>query len=92
MLLDNEIQIGPAEWNMWLNNPVTIQFMEALGRERREWADRLVEGLTLKPGTEVVETAKTVGIIYGLDVGLEGVGEALRIQWQEAEKRKEEKR
>lgn len=89
MLLDREIQIGPAEWDLWLRHPVTEAFMTALQYEREEWVQRLSLGDTLAGDRSVELTARAVGAIYGLDVALSGMSEVLTEQWKEAQERKE---
>lgn len=87
MLVNTIMDIHPASWEAWKNDPVTREVMKALRVELAEWETPLREGDTLlHPGREVVQTAKAVGVIYGLDCILIGVEEALRMQWEEAKK------
>jgi hypothetical protein len=84
-MLFTPIQISPAAWLSWKNNPETREIMSVLAAEREEWVKRLTEGDTLIPGQEVIDTAKAVGIIYGLDCLLIGIEEVLKRQWEEKE-------
>ena len=79
----NRIPIDAASWLSWKKDRTTQIILAALVAERDEWAARLLEGETLIPGREAVETAKSVGIIYGLDCTLIGVEETLKRQWEE---------
>jgi len=82
-MLYTGIKISPSDWLAWKKDRITQEIILALVAERLEWVNRLVEGETLSPGREGVETAKAVGIIYGLDCLLEGVEETLKRQWEE---------
>jgi len=89
-ILEKEIQITPSEWQTWLSNPVTQEYMAALKAERRDWEQMQSQGDLLKGGMATIEEyAKSVGVIYGLDTALEGVGEILGEQWRESMARKE---
>jgi hypothetical protein len=89
-IFDKEILISPGEWQSWLNHPITQEFMSAIKRERDDWSRMQAQGELLKEGMGTIEWyAKSVGIIYGLEYSLEGVGEALNEQWREAAERKE---
>lgn len=93
-IFDKEILISPAEWHSWLNHPVTQEFMSAIRRERDDWSEQQNFGdiLTDAPEKSLTWYARSVGIIYGLDQALAGVGEALLVQWDQARIRKEESR
>ena len=79
----NSIPVDAADWLSWKKDRTTQIILAALSAERDEWAARLLEGETLIPGREAVETAKSVGIIYGLDCILIGLEETLKRQWEE---------
>ncbi len=79
----NQIPVDPTSWLSWKKDRTTQILLAALSAERDEWAARLLEGETLIPGREGVETAKSVGIIYGLDCILIGLEETLKRQWEE---------
>jgi len=89
MMLYGRIELNATEWLDWKKNYVTKSILDALTIERDEWAARLIDGQTLIPGREGIETAKAIGIIQGLDCFLFGVEELLRNQWDE-EKGKED--
>ena len=82
-MLYGNLEISPEEWLDWKKGFVTQAVFAALTAERNEHADRLVSGETLIQGRTVAETAKTVGIIYGLDCILVGLDELLRERWTE---------
>ncbi len=65
---------------------MTLEVLKAAQAERQEWVSRLVEGDTL---VSLADTGKAVGTIYGLDCLLEGIEQLLRLQWAQAEERKE---
>ena len=83
MILFGPISLSPSDWLDWKKSPVTQEILSALTREREEWLNRLVGGDTLITGREAVETARAVGVIYGLDCMLIGIEEVLREQWEE---------
>lgn len=88
-LLEREIRITPSEWQTWLDNPITQEYMKALEIEREDWERRQAEGDLLKGGMATIEEyAKSVGVIYGIDTALTGVGEVLQEQWRESLERK----
>ena len=88
-LLDKEIKISPSEWQTWLSNPVTQEYMAALEAERGDWEQMQSQGDLLKGGMATIEEyAKSVGVIYGLDTALTGIGEILQEQWREGMERK----
>ena len=82
-MLYGNLEITPAEWLDWKKGFVTQSVFATLSKEREEWATNLVNGNTLIQGKEVVDTARTVGVIYGLDCILIGLEELLREQWEE---------
>jgi hypothetical protein len=83
-MLYGNLEISPEEWLDWKKGFVTQAVFAALTAERNEYANRLVDGETLvHQGRIVAETAKTVGIIYGLDCILVGLDELLRERWAE---------
>lgn len=88
ILTDYPFNISPGEWNGWKNDPITQKVIAGLLAEREDWHRGLVEGDTLTPGQEISQTAKAVGILYGLDAFLVGVEEVLRQQWED-QRRKE---
>jgi len=53
-----------VEFVEWVDHPVTKEMMRLFGEVREAYVDRLVSGDTL--GKEV-QTAKTVGVVKGLD-------------------------
>lgn len=83
MILFGPISISPSDWLDWKKSPITQEILSALHREREEWATILINGDTLTAGKEIAETARAVGVIYGLDCMLVGVEEVLREQWEE---------
>lgn len=84
------IGLDPNSWRIWKDDPVTQKIMQALSWEREEWANKLLEGDTLIPGQEVKETAKAVGIIYGLDFVLVGLEDMLREEWDDLKRKEQE--
>lgn len=90
MLLNREIPLNAAEWRMWKDHPATRIILDALADERSIWVQRLAFGETLeKAGSEIVETAKAVGVVSGLTVILEDMEIALQQQWLEAQERQQ---
>lgn len=78
------LQVSPGDWQIWKNLPMTQEVLRAVKLERDELAQRLVEGRSLdRLGGEIVDTARLVGAIYGLDFLLEGIEERLLGQWEE---------
>jgi len=91
MLLEKEIDIGPAEWQMWKNHPVTQKVLNALQDERSIIVQELAFGRTLeKPFQEVKETALASGKVQGLTIILEDLELVLQEQWEAAEERRKE--
>ena len=91
MYSEKEIQISPAEWQMWRNMPTTVAVMDALMNERSVLVQRLALGDTLeKAGSEIKETAIAVGTIQGLTIVLDDFELTLQQQWQDAAERKKE--
>ncbi len=84
------IGLDPNSWRIWKDDPVTQKIMQVLSWEREEWANKLLEGDTLIPGQEVKETAKAVGIIYGLDFVLVGLEDMLREEWDDLKRKEQE--
>jgi hypothetical protein len=84
MLPDSVIQLSSSEFFDWLQKGATKEVFRALQLERGYWTDRLLSGDTLtQTGREALETAKAVGIVYGLDCILVGLEARLREQWGE---------
>jgi len=93
MYSDKEIQISPAEWQIWRNMPTTIAIFNALMDERSIIVQRLAFGETLeKAGSEVRETALAVGTVQGLTIILEDIELTINEQYREAEERKQKER
>ena len=89
MLTESNLEISPQDWLDWKKDRRTQEVFRVAQLERSEWANRLLEGDVLDSGNIIAETGKAVGVLYGLDFFLVGIEEALRLQWQEAEERKE---
>jgi len=90
MLFDKEIAMSPAEWQIWKDHPMTARVFDVLAAERSCWVERLAFGDTLqKSGSEIKETAETVGIVKGLTILLEDFEITLRQQWEETQTEKE---
>jgi hypothetical protein len=84
VLFDKEIQISPAEWQMWSEHPVTIKVFETLAQIRDQWSESLIFGQTLiKAGCEIKDTANAVGVVRGLTVILDDLEQLLNQQWEE---------
>lgn len=65
--------------------------MQALEDERSLWVERLAYGDTINnTATAMKETAQAVGVIQGLTSILEGLEATMIMQWEEAQRRKEE--
>jgi hypothetical protein len=93
MYSDKEIQISPAEWQIWRNMPTTIAIFNALMDERSIIVQQLAFGETLeKVGSEVKETALAVGTVQGLTIILEDIELTINEQYREAEERKQKER
>lgn len=93
LLQSAPIQIGPSEWRVWRQNPVTQAFFQVLQTEGEILQTALLEGDTLTGGMEsaLVATAKIIGAVQAYKTALFGVEEELRLQWQEAEEAGKEK-
>lgn len=87
----SEIQIGPSEWGLWKQNPVTQEVFRALEEIRQDYIDYLINGEFLRRDAKV-DGATAVGTVKGINVTLGGIEELLREQWREAEQRKEDAR
>jgi len=60
------------EYSEWINNEITKEVFFELRTVRSELSKNLENGITLKGGMETIEeTAKIVGILYGIDLILE---------------------
>lgn len=91
MLLDKEIPLSPAEWEMWKKHPITQVVFDVLSDERSMWVEDLVFGRTLETaGSEIKETAIAVGVAKGIGFLLEGIDLYLSAQWEEVARRKSE--
>lgn len=92
MLLDREIEIGPAEWSLWKALPITALVFQALSDERSEWVQQIILGDTLdRPGSELKETILAIGRCQGLTIFLEDLEIFLQQQWEAARREKEER-
>lgn len=90
MLLEKEIQISPAEFQLWLDHPTTSTILEALMDERGLWSAELCFGNTLRTTNPMVDTAEATGIVKGLTMILEDLRVYLQNQWEEAARLKAE--
>lgn len=61
------------EFHSWKTDPTTRKVVKIIQEQRQILADSLVNGVTLKgeAGATTEETAKQVGILYGIDLFLE---------------------
>jgi hypothetical protein len=82
-------ELSLQELRAWENDPTTQKVFELALIERAEWVGRLVDGDVLMAGNVQVETARAVGIIYGLDLFLSGLKENLRDEIRERELERE---
>ncbi len=65
------VLISKGEYLDWLQSNTTQTILKMLSDLRREWESRLIDGYTLENDDPIRETARAVGIIYGLNLILE---------------------
>lgn len=70
-------QMSKEEFHLWKHDPRTQEVMARLEGMKQEWVTRLVQGGTLcGNGPTQEETARAVGVIYGIDL-------ILKAEWEE---------
>jgi hypothetical protein len=86
---NNPDGLSLQELRAWENNPTTQKVFELARIERAEWVSRLLDGDVLMASNVQVETARAIGIIYGIDLFLSGLKENLRDEIKERELERE---
>jgi len=65
------VKLTKEEFGEWKHQPVTEKVLKVLAGQREVFSDALLNGATLCGHRTAEETAKAVGIIYGVDLLLQ---------------------
>lgn len=67
------MRVSQAEYQEWQRSPVTQELVRVLKVFRQEYSERLAQGSTIRERSDMTaqETARIVGVVFGIDLVLE---------------------